>query len=77
MSIDAHTTAQAQALLDFIDASPSPWHAVATAVEQLQSHGYSELHEAERWQLEAGGKYFVTRAGSSIIAFVLGQQPIA
>ena len=77
MSIDAHTTAQAQALLDFIDASPSPWHAVATAAKQLQSHGYSELHEAERWQLEAGGKYFVKRAGSSIIAFVLGQQPIA
>ena len=27
--------AQAQALLDFIDASPSPWHAVKTVSEQL------------------------------------------
>ena len=77
MTLDSPATAHAQALLDFIDASPSPWHAVATTTQQLQSHGYSELHETERWQLEAGGKYFVTRAGSSLIAFVLGSAPLA
>jgi len=68
---------QARALLDFIDASPSPWHAVATAVQQLQQHGYTQLDEADPWQLEAGGKYYVTRADASIIAFIIGHKPVA
>src|SRR5690606_26063949 len=68
--------AHAQALLDFIDTSPSPWHATASAAKLLRRHGYAELHESERWQLEAGGRYFVTRAGSSIIAFTLGRQAL-
>ena len=66
---------QAQALLDFIDASPSPWHAVATAVEQLQRNGYTQLLEADRWQLQAGGRYFLTRTDASLIAFIVGQKP--
>lgn len=77
MSRDSQATRHAQALLDFIDASPSPWHAVATASAWLRRCGYVELHETERWQLEAGGKYFVARAGSSLIAFVLGSAPLA
>ncbi|HEU4709025.1 MAG TPA: M18 family aminopeptidase [Methylophilaceae bacterium] len=64
----------AQALLDFIDASPSPWHAVATAVEQLKAQGYRQLQESDAWQLESGGKYFVTRANASLVAFTLGRQ---
>jgi aspartyl aminopeptidase len=76
MSTHSHAAAHAQALLDFIDTSPSPWHATASAAKLLRRHGYAELHESERWQLEAGGRYFVTRAGSSIIAFTLGRQAL-
>lgn len=72
--IDTHL--QAQDLLKFIDASPSPWHAVATVVERLQAHGFVELDERQRWSLSSGGRYFVIRGGSSIIAFVLGQQAL-
>jgi aspartyl aminopeptidase len=65
-----------QDLLDFIDASPSPWHAVATSSERLSKAGFKALNESEAWQLENGGRYFVTRGGSSIIAFTIGQNPL-
>jgi len=65
-----------QDLLDFIDASPSPWHAVATSSEKLSKAGFKALNESEAWQLENGGRYFVTRGGSSIIAFTIGQNPL-
>lgn len=64
-------------LIDFIDASPSPWHAVASAEERLQAQGFIRLEEEERWQLEAGGRYYAVRGGASLIAFVPGSQPIA
>ena len=67
---------QAQALLDFIDASPSPWHAVATVSQQLIAQGYQALSETSAWQLTPSGKYFVVRGGASIIAFSMGSQPL-
>ena len=65
-----------QDLLDFIDASPSPWHVVATSSERLIKSGFKALNESEAWQLETGGRYFVTRGGSSIIAFTIGQNSL-
>ena len=62
----------ARALLDYIDASPSPWHAVRTTCEALQAGGFQPLDEADAWALEAGGAYYVVRDGSSVIAFRLG-----
>ncbi|MEI7456661.1 MAG: M18 family aminopeptidase [Nitrosomonadales bacterium] len=64
----------ARELIDFIDASPSPWHAVASAELLLQAAGYIRLEEGCRWQLNAGGRYYVVRGGASMIAFTLGQQ---
>lgn len=72
----ANAKLQAQDLLDFIDASPSPWHAVHSVEQRLQTAGFSQLHEAEAWQLNAGGSYYVVRGGASIIAFTLGQQAL-
>ena len=40
-------------LIDFIDASPSPWHAVASTEQRLLAHGFARLEEGERWQLAA------------------------
>src|SRR5262245_50050388 len=59
-------------LLAFIDASPSPWHAVQSASQRLSAQGFSELKENERWNLQRGGRYFVTRGGASLIAFTVG-----
>jgi len=77
MQVSIEARQQAQALLEFIDRSPSPWHAVETVSAQLKAHGFIHLHENEAWQCQAGGKYFVVRDGGSIIAFVAGQQAMA
>ncbi|VAW78963.1 Aspartyl aminopeptidase [hydrothermal vent metagenome] len=62
-------------LLDFIKRSPTPFHATKNLRQPLLDAGYTELSEAERWQTQAGGRYFVTRNGSSIIAFTLAACP--
>ena len=60
-------------LLDFIHSSPSPFHVVASIKEQLLANGFSELALAESWELAPGGKYFLTRNDSAIVAFVVGK----
>ncbi len=77
MTIPADTRAQAQDLIDFIDASPSPWHAVNSVEQRLLAQGFTRLNEAERWNLESAGRYFVVRGGSSIITFISGHRPVA
>ena len=72
MTITSASHALAKDLLDFIDASPSPWHAVASCETRLQAAGFSRLEEVDRWQLTSGGKHYVVRGGSSIIAFIVG-----
>ena len=56
-------------LFDFLAASPSCYHAVQALSDRLTQEGYTQLHEADAWTLTAGGKYFVTRNGSSLLAF--------
>lgn len=77
MIIPDTSRALAQDLLEFIDASPSPWHAVETCKARLEAAGFSPLLETERWQLQVGGRYYVVRGGASIIAFIVGDKPFA
>ena len=56
-------------LLDFLDASPSCYHAVANVAAELERAGYVKLLESRKWELTAGGAYYVVRGDSSIIAF--------
>ena len=56
-------------LLDFIDASPSCYHAAANVAKTLQEAGYERLTEGMPWDLREQGRYFVLRGDSSIIAF--------
>ena len=58
-------------LLTFLEGSPDAFHTVARVRDMLTAGGYAELPEYSAWQLEEGGKYFVTRNGSSLIAFRL------
>ncbi len=56
-------------LLDFINNCPSSFHTINTISKTLSQNGYTELFEGKAWSLTKGGKYFVTRNLSSIIAF--------
>ena len=64
-----------QDLIDFLAQSPTPFHAVATMSSRLQAAGFSELKEADAWELKPAGRYYVIRNGSAIVAFNLGQRP--
>jgi len=68
---------QVRDLLDFIDASPSPWHAVATIEQRLQASQFQRIQESDSWSLVPGGRYYVIRDDSSIAAFAIGKQGLA
>ena len=55
--------------LALLNKSYSPFHVVKNIEEKLLSSGYQMLKEQEMYQLKAGGRYFVKRNGTSIIAF--------
>ncbi|MBQ4448074.1 MAG: M18 family aminopeptidase [Clostridia bacterium] len=56
-------------LLDFIEKSPTAFHAVENICSELEASGRTRLTEGEKWALEPGRGYFVTRNMSSVIAF--------
>ncbi len=70
---------QVQNLLDFIDASPSPWHVINTIEARLatQTPAWERLNETAKWTLQPGGCYYVVRDDSSIVLWVQGQKPQA
>ena len=68
-------TVHAQHLIDFVKESPTAFHAVAAVEKRLA--GFTPLRENEAWQLKPGGKYYVTRNRSSIIAFTLPEGPFS
>ena len=56
-------------LFEYIKRSPTAYHACASAAKILIGAGYTELYEGGEWDICEGGKYFVRRNGSSLIAF--------
>jgi aspartyl aminopeptidase len=62
----------AQNLIDYIYDSPTAFHAVARVKEDLCKEGFVEIREEEKWNLQKGGKYFVTKNDSALTAFVVG-----
>ncbi|KKZ64312.1 aspartyl aminopeptidase [[Emmonsia] crescens] len=68
--------AQANDFLSFVNASPTPFHAVASASKRLIDAGFQEVKERDSWAsiCKPGGKYYVTRNGSTIIAFAIGKK---
>ena len=61
----------------FVDASPSPFHAVAEMTGRLAAEGFTELDERERWSLAPGDQRYVVRDGGSVVAFRVGTAPAA
>lgn len=60
----------------FLVASPTPYHMCTRAATQLTEAGFTEIKETDPWaeksMLKPGGKYFYTRAASTIVAFAIG-----
>ena len=56
-------------LMAFLDASVSVYHAAAYLSGILEDAGYTRLSEGESWNLTAGGKYYLTRGGTAVLAF--------
>lgn len=61
------------ALINFIEKSPTAFHAVNSCAEILEEQGYTRLCEQDEWKLEAGKGYYITRNQSAIIAFRIPQ----
>ena len=75
--ISATAKQHALRLIEYIDASPSPWHVVTSSIALLEADGYQHLLEKDAWHLKAHGRYYVLRDGASIIAFVIGCKQLA
>ncbi|MGL5683020.1 MAG: M18 family aminopeptidase [Marinifilaceae bacterium] len=67
----------ALSLLDFIQKSPSSFHAILEAKEQLNRNGFTQLFAGDEWNIEKGGKYYVTKNHSSLFAFIPGTGDVA
>ncbi|KAI9489803.1 Alpha/Beta hydrolase protein [Zychaea mexicana] len=65
---------EARDFVDFVNKSPSPFHCTHGAAELLKQAGFTEIKERDNWNgaIERNGKYYFTRNGSSIVAFVVG-----
>ncbi|KAG5035724.1 hypothetical protein AAZX31_04G176700 [Glycine max] len=73
--LDSH--AVASDMIDFLNASPTAFHAVDEAKRRLRSAGYHQLSEREPWKLQPGNKYFFTRNHSTIVAFAIGKKYVS
>ena len=53
----------------FLDASHSVYHAAKNLADMLEKEGYTRLYESEKWELSRGGKYYLIRGGTAVLAF--------
>ena len=58
-----------KALAAFLNAAHSVYHAAAYLAKELENAGYTKLSEGEKWALAPGGKYYLTRGGTAVLAF--------
>lgn len=57
---------------DFVNETGSPYHCVAASTKHLQAQGFQELRDGSAWSIAVGGKYYVTKDGADVMAFVVG-----
>ena len=53
-------------LISFVAASPSPYHAVASAAERLEKAGFRQVRESDAWEGGSGGRYVLRVAIGSV-----------
>lgn len=60
-------------VINFLDKSYTAYHAVRHSQFILEKHGFEKLNIADKWNLRVGGKYYTVKNGTSVIAFVIGE----
>lgn len=66
--------AAAQGLVEFVEKCPSMFHTAFELGCRLEAAGFSRLRENAEWDVVPGGKYYVVRNGSSVLAFAVGEE---
>lgn len=64
-------------LLKYLNNSPAACYAVENAADILRNNGFTQLKETEEWNLQEGGRYFLTKNRSTMLAFVIGEGNLA
>lgn len=60
-------------LFDFLEASPTPFHAIEQLENNFNANGFIKLQEGDSWTLEKGKSYYVCRQQGAMVAFTLGE----
>ena len=68
---------QATDFIDFVRRAPTAFHAVSEMSKMLEAAGFARLNECEAWQLAAGGRYYLTRNGSALLALRVPERGFA
>ena len=58
-----------QKLMAYLDSAHSVYHSISGVVQALEGEGYQALSETEAWTLVPGGKYYLVRGGTALLAF--------
>lgn len=66
----------AKDLIDFIDSSPSAFHAARNVEEKLIKDGFKKLNLEDKWNLQKEGKYYTVKNNSAVIGFIIGKGEI-
>lgn len=67
---------QAKRLINFIDKSPTAFHVIKRTKELLEKNNFQQLDLFSSWKIEKGGRYFVVKNDSALVAFVIGKGEI-
>ena len=70
---DMEVKSFAREVVEFIDDSPSTYHVVKNCSDVLEENGFERLNPKEKWELKKGGRYYLKRSNSTVIAFTLGE----
>lgn len=62
-----------QRLLNHLDNSSCNFLAVETIKKVLDEKGFQRLNPALHWEIRPGGKYYVTKNDTAVMAFIAGQ----
>ena len=69
---DMEVKSFAREVIEFIDECPSTYHVAKNCSDILEENGFERLIPQEKWHLKKGGKYYVKKSNSTVVAFTLG-----